>query len=362
MASHFAPHSFWRSEGRISTLLLIPNTLFQIQAPTHALNSGSIARWFGPKKLVISKSPAGASRSPAMKLLKSVPACETTFSLRVLVKFDRTSVFATTTGAGALRSGFSLDAIIPPGRSEFIIEARSSNGPWEIFFVHPVRGAIFRDRSDADGETAGNYARWIRCYDHLQRDDLECIRKQIAQFHYSPLISILLPVYNSNLKWLRRAILSVQKQSYPRWELCIVDDASTDRKIWPFLQRCARRDQRIKVIRRTENGHISAASNDALRLATGNYVALLDHDDELAPTALYFVALALNKNRDLQLLYSDEDKLDERNQRSEPYFKSDWNPDLFLAQNFVSHLRGLPNRFDPSCRWLSHRVRRFAGL
>jgi len=167
---------------------------------------------------------------------------------------------------------------------------------------------------------------------------LECIRKQIAQFHYSPLISILLPVYNSNLKWLRRAILSVQKQSYPRWELCIVDDASTDRKIWPFLQRCARRDQRIKVIRRTENGHISAASNDALHLATGDYVALLDHDDELAPTALYFVALALNKNRDLQLLYSDEDKLDERNQRSEPYFKSDWNPELFLAQNFVSHL------------------------
>jgi GT2 family glycosyltransferase len=91
-------------------------------------------------------------------------------------------------------------------------------------------------------------------------------------------------------------------------------------------------------MRRTENGHISAASNDALRLATGDFVALLDHDDELAPTALYFVALALNKNRDLQLLYSDEDKLEEHNRRSEPYFKSDWNPELFLAQNFVSHL------------------------
>ena len=91
-------------------------------------------------------------------------------------------------------------------------------------------------------------------------------------------------------------------------------------------------------MRRTENGHISAASNDALRLATGDFVALLDHDDELAPTALYFVALALNKNRDLHLLYSDEDKLEEHNRRSEPYFKSDWNPELFLAQNFVSHL------------------------
>ena len=75
-----------------------------------------------------------------------------------------------------------------------------------------------------------------------RRDDVKRIREQIAQFHYSPLISILLPVYNSNLKWLRRAILSVQKQLYPHWELCIVDDASTDRKIWPFLQKCARRD------------------------------------------------------------------------------------------------------------------------
>ena len=236
---------------------------------------------------------------------------------------------------GALRSGFSLQAIIPPGRSEFIMEARSGNGPWETFFIHPVRGAIFREPSDGD---AGDYARWIRCYDRLQREDVKRVREQIAQFHYSPLISVLLPVYNSNLKWLRRAILSVQKQLYPHWELCIVDDASTDRKIWPFLQRCARQDRRIKLMRRTENGHISAASNDALRLATGDFVALLDHDDELAPTALYFMALALNKNRDLQLLYSDEDKLEEHNRRSEPYFKSDWNPELFLAQNFVSHL------------------------
>ena len=238
---------------------------------------------------------------------------------------------------GALRSGFSLQAIIPPGRSEFIMEARSGDGPWATFFIHPVRGAIFRDQLDGDG-VAGDYARWIQCYDQLQQDDLKRIREQIAQFHYSPVISVLLPVYNSNLKWLRRAILSVQKQLYPHWELCVVDDASTDRKIWPFLQRYARGDRRIKLMRRKENGHISAASNDALRLATGDFVALLDHDDELAPTALYFMAFALNRNRDLQLLYSDEDKLEQHNRRSEPYFKSDWNPELFLAQNFVSHL------------------------
>jgi glycosyltransferase involved in cell wall biosynthesis len=236
---------------------------------------------------------------------------------------------------GALRSGFSLEAIIPPGRSQFILEARSDKRPWETFFVHPVRGPFFREQLD---EAADDYARWNRCYDQLQREDMQKIREQIATFQYSPLISILLPVYNSNLKWLRRAILSVKEQLYPRWELCIVDDASTERKLWPFVQTCARRDRRIKVMRRTENGHISAASNDALRLASGDFVALLDHDDELAPTALYLVAVALNKNRDLQLIYSDEDKLDAKNRRFEPYFKCDWNPELFLAQNFISHL------------------------
>jgi len=239
---------------------------------------------------------------------------------------------------GALRSGFLLNAIIPPGRNQVVIEARSGGGPWETFFVHPVRGPIFREQLNGDSEVASDYTRWIRCYDRLEREDVHRIRAQIAGFHYSPLISILLPVYNSNLRWLRRTILSVKKQLYPSWELCIVDDASTNRKLWPFLQRCARRDRRIKVMRRTENGHISAASNDALRLASGDFVTLLDHDDELAPTALYFVAYALNENRDLQLLYSDEDKLDEQNRRCEPYFKSDWNPELFLAQNFLSHL------------------------
>ena len=236
---------------------------------------------------------------------------------------------------GALRSGFSLEAVIPSGRSELILEARSGKRPWKIFFVHPVQGPVFRESSDGE---AGDYAHWIRCYDRLRREDIQKIRDQITEFHYSPLISVLLPVYNSNLKWLRRAISSVQQQLYPCWELCIVDDASTDRKVWPFLQKCARRDRRIKVMRRTQNGHISAASNDALRLATGDFVALLDHDDELAATALYFVALALNKNPDLQLLYSDEDKLDDQDRRSEPYLKSDWNPELLLAQNFISHL------------------------
>ncbi len=239
---------------------------------------------------------------------------------------------------GALRSGFSADVVVPPGRSQLVMEARSGDGPWEVFFRQTIRGPLLREEFDEGREVVGDYHEWIRRYDRLSRDDRRLIAEQIARLENPPLFSVLLPVYNSHPKWLRRAVRSVQAQLYPHWELCIADDASTDRKTWPLLEKLARHDPRIRLMRRTENGHISAASNDALALARGEFVALLDHDDGLAPTALYFVALALQKNPKLQVIYSDEDKLDRQSRRSDPYFKSDWNPQLFLGQNFISHL------------------------
>lgn len=239
---------------------------------------------------------------------------------------------------GALRSGFAADVVVPPGRAQLVLEARSGDGPWESFFSHALRGPLFREEFDEGREAVGDYNSWIRRYDRLAREDKRLIAEQIAGFEKPPLISVLLPVYNSHPKWLRRAVRSVQAQFYPHWELCIADDASTDGKTWPLLERLAQSDARIRLLRRAENGHISAASNDALALARGEFVALLDHDDELAPTALYYVALALQKNPALQVIYSDEDKLDRQSRRSDPYFKSDWNPQLFLGQNFISHL------------------------
>ena len=239
---------------------------------------------------------------------------------------------------GALRSGFSLDVKIPPGRSDLVLQARSGEGRWETFFIHPMRGPYLREEFDEGRELVGDYKTWIKHYDTLRGGDRRKIREQIERFPNKPRISVLLPVYNSNLKFLRAAIRSVQTQLYPHWELCIADDASTDLRLWPFLEQQARREPRIRLVRRKENGHISATSNDALALATGQFVALLDHDDTLAPTALYLVAQALNENPALQVLYSDEDKLDAQGRRADPYFKSDWNPELLLAQNFVSHL------------------------
>ena len=183
-----------------------------------------------------------------------------------------------------------------------------------------------------------NYYQWIREYDVLTDVDRELIKKRIAQMSYKPLISVVMPVYNIDVRWLREAIKSVRNQLYSHWELCIADDASSKSEVKDVLKEHERLDSRIKVVYRENNGHISAASNSALCLATGEFIALMDHDDVLAEHALYLVVEELNKHSDADIVFSDEDKIDERGLRYEPYFKSDWNPDLFYSQNFVSHL------------------------
>ncbi len=153
-----------------------------------------------------------------------------------------------------------------------------------------------------------------------------------------PRISILLPVYNVAEKWLRRCIDSVLEQNYHNWELCIADDASNQPHIRKTIESYLNKDNRIRAIFREENGHISLATNSAYTLASGDYLALLDHDDELAPHALMRVAECIRDNPEARLIYSDEDKIDEQGLRHGPHFKSDWNYDLFLGCNMISHL------------------------
>ena len=185
---------------------------------------------------------------------------------------------------------------------------------------------------------AVSYAEWIARIETPEFSDAEGIDTARRAFTHQPVIAVVMPVYHTAEAFLRRAIESVLAQSYPQWELCIADDASPEPHVRRVLEEYARNDPRIKVTFRSENGHISAASNSALALASGEYVALLDHDDELAPHALHFVAQAINHNRFAQIFYSDEDKIDEAGERLEPHYKADWNPDLFFSQNYVSHL------------------------
>lgn len=202
-----------------------------------------------------------------------------------------------------------------------------------------VRSRIAWLRAGAPGSVdAALYAEWLRRYDQIDDATREAIRQRIASFMTPPVISVVMPVYNPNPAWLAEAIESVRTQLYPHWELCIADDVSTNPAIRPLLERYAEMDGRIKVAFRETNGHISAASNTALELVTGDWVALLDHDDLLPEHALYCVADAIERNPHIKMIYSDEDKIDEFDQRREPYFKCDWNPDLFLSQNMFSHL------------------------
>ena len=119
-----------------------------------------------------------------------------------------------------------------------------------------------------------------------------------------------MPVYNVEIKWLEKCIDSVINQTYDNWELCISDDASTDPKIKKCLEAYEKKEPRIKVVFRKENGHISLATNSALEIATGEFIALLDNDDELPPHALFEVVKVLNERPELDVIYSDEDKID----------------------------------------------------
>jgi len=182
-----------------------------------------------------------------------------------------------------------------------------------------------------------DYATWIKKFDTLMNQDVNFIQHNVIKFTTQPKISILMPTYNSTIKWLSEAIQSVQNQFYSNWELCIADDASSDENVKKLLTDFMAMDNRIKVVFREKNGHISAASNSALAIATGEWVGLLDHDDLLTPDALSCVVKCINEQSDVALIYSDEDKLTEEGVRFNPYFKPDWNYDLFLSHNLICH-------------------------
>ena len=183
-----------------------------------------------------------------------------------------------------------------------------------------------------------DYPGWISKYDTITPEITSELIEIEAGFACKPLISVIMPVFDPDPVWLTQAIDSVRSQIYPNWELCIADDHSTNPEIGIILENFANLDHRIKVIFRNENGHIAACSNSALSLATGQWIALLDHDDLIAVTALHYAAECIGKNPEVKLIYSDEDKIDRSGNRLDPYFKPGWNPDLFYGQNLFSHL------------------------
>ena len=178
--------------------------------------------------------------------------------------------------------------------------------------------------------------------------------KQVNQ----PLISVIVPVYNVEPEYLDKCIESVINQYYPNWELCLYDDASPKQETVNVLKKWkdklaqgVEQDDRIKIKLGTRNKGISLASNEAIAMAIGEYIALLDHDDELTPDALYEVAKTIETNKQLDFIYSDEDKLDDNGARVEPYFKPDLNIDLLRSNNYITHLSVIRKSLGDQLGW-----------
>lgn len=185
------------------------------------------------------------------------------------------------------------------------------------------------------------YARWL---DENFPDFIEIakLKKLDQSFKYRPLISVLVPTYNTKPQFLRDCIESVKAQIYDNWELCIVDDASSDSTVRDIIQEYAKEDSRITYKFLDNNLHIAKATNEAIKMAKGEFVVLFDHDDLLWPNALHEVAKALNDNNKLDFIYTDEDKITEdRHFHLGPFFKPDWNPDFLRSVNYITHMSAI---------------------
>ena len=185
------------------------------------------------------------------------------------------------------------------------------------------------------------YEAWLEANQWSEKTERH-LRKRL-QTCEKPLLklSVVMPVYNPSLLFLDAAIKSVVSQVYENWELCIADDCSSNRKIASVLKGWAAKDERIVLVLRGENGNISAATNSAAELATGEFVVFLDHDDELTPDALGEIALYLANHPDTDFVYSDDDKIDAQGKRYAPQFKPDWSPELLLSYMYMSHVCGV---------------------
>lgn len=186
----------------------------------------------------------------------------------------------------------------------------------------------------------------------MKKNETDLNIKNEEEISYKPLISVVVPVYNVSMKMLKECIMSVVNQTYDNWELCLADDAST----MPEVKKCLKsfeNNPKIKIKYRDKNGHISRSTNSAIEMATGEYVAFMDCDDVLAVNALYEVVKLLNKDKTLDFIYSDEDKLSEDGKhRHQPHFKPDWSPDTMMSLMYTCHLGVYRKKIGDEIGWL----------
>ena len=172
-----------------------------------------------------------------------------------------------------------------------------------------------------------DYNLWLKSKKNCTLEDLK----------YKPLISFVIPVYNIDADFLKDCLDSILNQSYENFEVCLADDCSTKKETIDTLKEYEKKDSRIKVVYRKENGHISKATNSAIEISSGEFIALMDDDDKIDKDALYKVVLEINKDKSVDFIYSDEDKEDMKGNLCEPHFKSDFAKYSFFGGNFICH-------------------------
>jgi len=181
------------------------------------------------------------------------------------------------------------------------------------------------------------YQRWINL-NRLSPKLLKCLINDAAKLLANgKKISVVVPIYNTPKKFLIEMIASVRKQIYGNWELCLVDDASTKKHVRTILTQAAKADSRIKVQFQSKNAHIVETTNQALKMATGEYVGFLDHDDKLSADALLHVARCIIRHPEVEWIYTDEDKINGKGYHYDPQFKGEWNPEMAITHNFTQH-------------------------
>lgn len=214
-------------------------------------------------------------------------------------------------------------------RGLIIVKKGLAKSPQVRRVAKMVRNVLFTD----PGQNTYNTQRYAPSIAEYQKQV-----KGWESFKHQPTISLVMPTYNTPIEYLKRCIDSVILQSYPKWELCIADDNSPDKEVVKTIEDYIKQEPRIKLVKRKENGHISAATNSAIEVATGDFIALLDHDDIIWPNALYEIAKVINEKPDTDFVYSDEDKIDDDDDNhTYPFFKPDWSPEFLESCNYITH-------------------------
>jgi GT2 family glycosyltransferase len=228
--------------------------------------------------------------------------------------------------------GFAIQCSVQRGFNHVVIEAECGKR-WV-----PLARSVWRTAYFPGLRRQGhpNYQQYVETEQRRLNRCAGQYARQCSAFANQPLISIVMPVYKSDVDLLSRAVESVRRQIYSTWELCIVDDGSHRPELTRFLDELAD-DKRIKIHARESNGNISIATNEAIYMATGQWIGFLDHDDELAPDALYHVVARINEKPDCDVIYTDQDKIDRSQRRSEPFFKPDWSPVYFRGVMYLGH-------------------------